>query len=120
QIKIGRLHVDSPNLGNLSLGVTDFGGLVLSVTDLNNLFFGVTNRTRLSLGRTNHRIDKAVDDALAKSQFQVISLDRDFNAKWLQAQKDANIVAAVGAWRSDQKYQYKPGVSARANSVMLL
>ena len=120
QIKIGRLHVDSPNPGNLALGVTDVGGLVLSITDLRNLFLGITNPASLSLGGTDARIDKGVDEALAKSQFQVISLDPDFKAKWRQAQKDANIVGAVGAWISDQKYQYKPGVSARANSVMLL
>jgi Asp-tRNA(Asn)/Glu-tRNA(Gln) amidotransferase A subunit family amidase len=119
-IKIGRLYLNSPNPGNLALGVTDVGGLLLSVTDLKSLFFGVTNPEKLSLGGTDPRIDKAVDEALAKAQFQVTPLDQEFTAKWRQAQKDSNIVGAVGAWRSDQKYQYKPGVSARANSVILL
>jgi Asp-tRNA(Asn)/Glu-tRNA(Gln) amidotransferase A subunit family amidase len=120
QIKIGRLYLNSPNPGNLALGVTDVGGLLLSVTDLKSLFFGVTNPEKLSLGGTDPRIDKAVDEALAKAQFQVTPLDQEFTAKWRQAQKDSNIVGAVGAWMSDQKYQYKPGVSARANSVILL
>jgi amidase len=119
-IKIGRLYVKSPNPGNLAMGVTDVEGLLLSVTDLKNLFFGVTNPEKLSLGGTDPRIDKAVDEALAKAQFQVTPLDQEFTAKWRQAQKDSNIVGAVGAWMSDQKYQFKPGVSARANSVILL
>jgi Asp-tRNA(Asn)/Glu-tRNA(Gln) amidotransferase A subunit family amidase len=119
-IKIGRLYLNSPNPGNLALGVADVGGLLLSVTDLKSLFFGVTNPEKLSLGGTDPRIDKAVDEALAKAQFQVTPLGQEFTAKWRQAQKDSNIVGAVGAWISDQKYQYKPGVSARANSVILL
>lgn len=117
QIKIGRLYLNGPNPGNLALGVTDIGGLVFGVTDLRNLFLRIRNP---SLGGTDPRIDKAVDQALSKSQFQVIPLDQDFTAKWLQAQKDSNIVGAVGAWISDQKYQSKLGVSARANSVILL
>ena len=119
-IKIGRLKLNAPNPGNLALGAADVGDLVLSVTDLRNLFFGVTNPEKLSLGGTDPRIDKAVDEALAKAQFQVIPLDQKFTAKWRQAQKDSNVVGAVGAWMNDQKYQYKAGVSARANSVMLL
>jgi amidase len=120
QIKIGRLYLNGPNPGNLAVGVTDVGGLVLSVSDLRNLFFGVTNPESLSLGGTDSRIDKAVDQALSRPQFQVIPLDRDFAVRWRQAQKDSNIVAAVGAWISDRNYQYKLGVSARANSVILL
>jgi Asp-tRNA(Asn)/Glu-tRNA(Gln) amidotransferase A subunit family amidase len=69
---------------------------------------------------TDPRIDKAVDEALAQSQFQVVPLDEDFKAKWLQAQKDANVVAAAGAWINEQKYQSKLGVSARTKSVLLL
>ena len=119
-IKIGRVYLKSPNPGNLAMGVTDVEGLLLSVTDLKSLFFGVTNPEKLSLGGTDPRIDKAVDEALAKAQFQVTPLDQEFRAKWRQAQKDSNIVGAVGAWMSNQKYQFKPGVSARANSVILL
>jgi Asp-tRNA(Asn)/Glu-tRNA(Gln) amidotransferase A subunit family amidase len=120
QIKIGRLFLNGPNAGNLVLSVADPGGLILGVTDIRNLFRGITNPGTLFLGGTDPRIDEAVDEALAKTQFQVIPLGQDFKTKWLQAQQDANIVAVVGAWLSDQKYQYKLGVSTRSKSVILL
>jgi Asp-tRNA(Asn)/Glu-tRNA(Gln) amidotransferase A subunit family amidase len=121
QIKIGRLYLSGPNPGNLVLGITDPGSLILGVADVRNLFFGITDPKRLfGLGGTDARIDKAVDEALAKSQFHVIPLDQDFKAKWLQAQQDSNIVAAAGAWINDHKYQDKLEVSARAKSVLVL
>jgi Asp-tRNA(Asn)/Glu-tRNA(Gln) amidotransferase A subunit family amidase len=121
QIKIGRLYLNGPNPGNLVLGITDPGSLILGVADARNLFFAITDPKRLfQLGGTDPRIDKAVDEALAKTQLQVISLDPDFKAKWLQAQQDSNIVAAAGAWANDKKYQDKLKVSGRAKSVMLL
>jgi Asp-tRNA(Asn)/Glu-tRNA(Gln) amidotransferase A subunit family amidase len=89
-IKIGRLYLGGPDPGSLVLGGTD------------------------------PRIDKAVDNALAAAGFHVVKLDEAFKAKWNKAQKDANIVAASGAWISDQKYQYKPGISARTKAVILL
>jgi amidase len=119
-IKVGRLYLDGTDPGSLVLGVTDPGNLVLGVTDLRNLFFGVTDPGRLFLGGTDPRIDEAVDEVLAQRHFQVTTLGQDFKAKWLQAQKDANIVAASGAWISEHKYQYKPGISGRTNAVILL
>jgi Asp-tRNA(Asn)/Glu-tRNA(Gln) amidotransferase A subunit family amidase len=121
QIKIGRLYLNGPNPGNLVLGITDPGSLILGVADARNLFLAITDPKRLfRLGGTDPRIDKAVDQALAKTQLQVISLEPDFKAKWLQAQQDCNIVAAAGAWANDNKYQDKLEVSARAKSVLLL
>ncbi|MEO6971633.1 MAG: amidase [Chthoniobacterales bacterium] len=120
QIKVGRLYLNEPDPGNLLLGVADPGSLVLGVTDLRNLFFSLTDPRMLSLGGTDPRIDKAVDEALAKSRFKVVRLGPEFTAKWRQAQNDSNVVAAAGAWMSDQKYQDKPGVSVRTKSVLLL
>jgi len=121
QIKIGRLYLSGPNPGNLVLGVTDPGSLILGVADVRNLFFAITDPERLfRLGGTDARIDKAVDEVLAKRQFQVIQLDQDFKAKWLQAQQDSNIVAAASAWINDHNYQDKLGVSARTKSVLVL
>jgi Asp-tRNA(Asn)/Glu-tRNA(Gln) amidotransferase A subunit family amidase len=121
QIKIGRLYLSGPNPGNLVLGVTDPGSLILGVADVRNLFFAITDPKRLfRLGGTDARIDKALDEVLAKRQFQIIQLDQDFKAKWLQAQHDSNIVAAASAWINDHKYQDKLGVSARAKSVLVL
>jgi Asp-tRNA(Asn)/Glu-tRNA(Gln) amidotransferase A subunit family amidase len=119
-ITIGRLYLNQPDPGNLVLGVADPGNLVLGVTDLRNLFFSITDPKSLLLGGTDPRIDKAVDEALARSQFKVARLSNDFTAKWRQAQNDSNVVAAVGAWVSDQKYQNKLAVSARTKSVLLL
>lgn len=121
QIKIGRLYLNGPNPGNLVLGITDPGSLILGVADVRNLFFAITSPERLfRLGGTDARIDKAVDEALAKAQFQVTPLDQDFKAKWLQAQQDSNVVAAAGAWINDHKYQDRIEVSARAKSVLAL
>jgi amidase len=89
-IKVGRLYLGGPDLGSPVLGGTD------------------------------PRIDKAVDNALAAAGFHVVKLDEAFKAKWNKAQKDADIVAASGAWISEHKYQYKPGISARTKAVILL
>jgi len=120
QITIGRLYLNRPDPGNLVLGVADPGNLVMGVTDLRNLFFSLTDPRQLLLGGTDPRIDKAVDKALARSQFKVVTLDQEFTAKWRQAQKDSYVVAATGAWISDQRFQNKFGVSARTKSVLLL
>jgi amidase len=76
---------------------------------------------RLYLSGTDPKIDEAVDDALARAQFQVIPLDQAFKAKWDQAKKDGDTVAAAGAWISDQKYFDKLiGVSARTKAIIAL
>jgi amidase len=115
----GRQWRPNANPGNVVLGITDPGGLILGVTDLKNLFYGLMDPGRLLSG-TDPRIDKAVDEALAKAQFQVIPLGKDFSAKWLRAQTDSNAVAAADAWLTDRKYQDKLEVSARTKSVLLL
>ena len=75
---------------------------------------------RLYLNGTDPRIDKAVDDALAQTKLRVIPLDRGFTAKWDQAKKDGNTVAAAGAWISDQNYRFKNGVLVRTKAIILL
>jgi Asp-tRNA(Asn)/Glu-tRNA(Gln) amidotransferase A subunit family amidase len=58
---------------------------------------------------------------LPRAQFQVIPLDQAFKAKWNQAKKDGNTVAAAGAWISDRKYFDKlTGVSARTKAIIVL
>ena len=76
---------------------------------------------RLYLSGTDPKIDKAIDDALARAGFQVIPLDQAFRAKWDQAKRDGNMVAAAGAWISDRKYFDKLiGVSARTKAIIAL
>ena len=75
---------------------------------------------RLRLPGTDRRIDKAVDQALAKANFQVIDLDDSFRQKWDQAKKDGTSVAEAAAWLSDAKYLSKAGVSTRTKSIILL
>ena len=76
---------------------------------------------RLYLSGTDPKIDKAIDDALARAQFQVIPLDQAFKAKWNQAKKDGDTVAAAGAWISDRKYFNKLiGVSVRTKAIIAL
>jgi hypothetical protein len=52
---------------------------------------------RLYLSGTDPKIDKAVDQALAEGQCQVIPLGEAFKAKWEQAQRDAITVAEAGS-----------------------
>jgi amidase len=75
---------------------------------------------RLYLKGTDAKIDKAIDDALARAHFKVIPLDRTFQAKWDQAKKDGNTLAAAGAWMSDQKYSLANGVGIRTKAVIAL
>jgi amidase len=75
---------------------------------------------RLYLPGTDHRIDQAIDAALAAAQFQVIPLGDSLRAAWEQAKKDGNTLAAAGAWFHDRKYLGKPGVSAKTASILAL
>jgi amidase len=76
---------------------------------------------RLYLGGTDLRIDKAIDDALARAGFRVVPLDQAFKVKWDQAKKDGDIVAATGARISDGKFFDKLiGVSARTKAIIAL
>jgi amidase len=75
---------------------------------------------RLYLSGTDPRVDKAVDDALSRTHFQVSVLDKRFKARWDQAKKDGDTLAAAGAWISDRKYFGKPGVSAKTQAIIAL
>ena len=74
---------------------------------------------RLRLKGTDPKIDAAIDQALSRAGFQVIPLDPQLAEKWERAKTDGNSVAAAGAWISDQKFQYTPGVSLRTKVVIL-
>ena len=74
---------------------------------------------RLHLDGTDPKIDAAVDQALTRAGFQVIPLDHGLAEKWKQAKRDGNSVAATGAWLTNHKYQYLPGVGARTRVVIL-
>ena len=75
---------------------------------------------RLYLGGTDPRINKAVDDALARAGFRVVPLDQAFKAKWDQAKKDGDTVAAAGAWINYKNYFGKLGVSAKTLAIIAL
>jgi Asp-tRNA(Asn)/Glu-tRNA(Gln) amidotransferase A subunit family amidase len=76
---------------------------------------------RLYLTGTDPKIDKAVDDALVRAQFEVVKLDQAFKEKWDQAKRDGNTLAAAGAWISDRKYfDTLIGVSARTKAIIAL
>jgi amidase len=74
---------------------------------------------RLTLEGTDPKIDQAVDDALAKTGFQVVPLDDGLREKWEQAKKDGNAIAAAGVWISDKRFRYALGVTARTKSAIL-
>ena len=73
---------------------------------------------RLKLQGTDPEIDKAIDEALAKAGFQIVQLDDQFREKWDAAKADGNLVAAGGAWLSNQGFQLAPGVSARTKAII--
>jgi amidase len=75
---------------------------------------------RLKLKGTDHDIDVAIDEALAKAGFQVVSLDDSFRDKWEKAKTDGNTIASAGAWISDQRFQFGLGVTTRTKSVIRL
>ena len=75
---------------------------------------------RLKLKSTDPKIDQAIDDALAKTGFQVVVLDDSLSDKFEQAKKDGTTVASAGAWISDARFQFALGVTARTQSVIRL
>jgi Asp-tRNA(Asn)/Glu-tRNA(Gln) amidotransferase A subunit family amidase len=74
---------------------------------------------RLYLSATDPKIDRAIDDALVRAQFEVVPLDQAFKEKWDQAKRDGTTLAAAGVWISDGKYFDKlMGVSARTKAII--
>jgi amidase len=73
---------------------------------------------RLKLKGTDPKIDQAIDDALAKTGFQVVELDENLSEKFEQAKGDGNIIASAGVWMSAGKFQL--AVTARTQSVIRL
>jgi amidase len=74
---------------------------------------------RLYLSGTDPEIDKAVDEALGRAQFQVIKLPRSFRRKWDRATSDGNTVAAAGTWISTRAY-IRRGVRPRTIAAIVL
>ncbi len=73
---------------------------------------------RLTLTGTDTNIDQAVDEALARTGFQVVPLDEDVRKAWEQAKKDGNAIATAGAWISNKRFRFALGVSARTKSAI--
>jgi len=73
---------------------------------------------RLTLTGTDLEIDAAVDEALARTGFQVVPLDPSIRELWEQAKKDGNTIAAAGAWISDKKFRFARGIAARTKSAI--
>jgi amidase len=76
---------------------------------------------RLYLTGTDPKIDRAIDEALVRAQFEVVPLDQALKEKWDQAKSDGNTLAAAGVWISDGKFFDKLiGVSARTKAIIAL
>ena len=73
---------------------------------------------RLTLAGTDTNVDQAVDEALARTGFQVVPLDDGVRKEWERATKDGNAIATAGVWISDKKFRYALGVSARTKSAI--
>ena len=75
---------------------------------------------RLRLKGTDPKIDQAIDDALARTGFQIVELDESLSDKFEQAKKDGTTIASAGVWISDQRFQFALGVTARTQAVIRL
>jgi Asp-tRNA(Asn)/Glu-tRNA(Gln) amidotransferase A subunit family amidase len=73
---------------------------------------------RLRLKGTDREIDQAVDEALAKTGFQVIPLDDSFREEWARAEEDGTMIAAAGAWISDKEFRFERRVAARTKTAI--
>lgn len=75
---------------------------------------------RLYIDGTDSAIDKAIDDALAVKHFQVAKLNKSFQAKWEEADRQARTLAVADAWLSDREYLDESGVSPTTKAGILL
>ena len=75
---------------------------------------------RLRLKGTDPKIDRAIDDALARTGFQIVELDESLSDKFEQAKKDGTTIASAGVWISDERLQFALGVTARTQAVIRL
>jgi Asp-tRNA(Asn)/Glu-tRNA(Gln) amidotransferase A subunit family amidase len=73
---------------------------------------------RLRLKGTDQKIDQAIDDALARTGFQIVELNESLSEKFEQAKSDGNTVAAAGVWITDQRFQFALGVTARTQAAI--
>jgi Asp-tRNA(Asn)/Glu-tRNA(Gln) amidotransferase A subunit family amidase len=73
---------------------------------------------RLKIRSIYLKVDEAVDDALEKAGFQIVTLGDDFRKKWEKATLDGDNVAATGAWLVNSKLRFNLGVTNRSKSVM--
>ncbi len=75
---------------------------------------------RVYLKGTDRRINEAIDDALEEAGFRVVPLSDDFAAKFEQAKKDGNTLAAAGAWLSNRKNTSRRQVALRTRAAILV
>lgn len=75
---------------------------------------------RVYVDGTDPEVDKAIDNALKKSGFRIVKLDKNFADALTQAQKDGFTVAVADAWTNDDKYRNKRGVTGVTKTTILL
>lgn len=73
---------------------------------------------RLYLDGTDPAIDQAIDDELKARGFRVVTLDKRFKEKWVQADKDGKVIALADAWVNDEQYADKKGVTKMTKLVI--
>ncbi|MEQ1860225.1 MAG: amidase [Chthoniobacteraceae bacterium] len=81
---------------------------------------GMIRVGRLRVRGTSEKVDRAVDDALARTGFKVVELGGDFQKWWTQAQTDGNTIAAASAWLTNRRLLIAPGVTARTKAIITL
>jgi amidase len=75
---------------------------------------------RLYFENTDPAIDRAIDEALQETGFQVVRLGPAFKERWDQAQHDGTAVAVADAWKYYQPHLLHPGISIVTRAIIQL
>ncbi|HEY5741626.1 MAG TPA: amidase [Terrimicrobiaceae bacterium] len=123
----------SANLDTVGPLAKDIPNLVRGMDLLQEGFAREYNKTvaaypsprRITIGRlyvngTDPAIDKAIDDTLAAKNFRVVRLDKNFESKWKEADKQARTLAVADAWWNNHKYLGQQGISATTKASILV
>ncbi len=110
-------RVEAVATGGMDLLQEGFGGRYASAV-ANQPSAGSIKIGRLYLDGTDPAIDQAIDEELKARGFRVVTLDKRFKEKWVQADKDGKVIALADAWVNDAQYADKKGVTKMTKLVI--
>ncbi len=112
---------------------TDVAGVAVGMDLLKAGFEGEYRRAvaqspspgRIRIGRlyvpgTAPEVDDAIDRALFAAGFVVVKIPDSFVEQWLQAERDAETIATIGADRHNSKFRDDPGVTLKSKLILVI